>query len=104
MQMEAIVPIFKTLADSHRMKMVKLLGQKESTVTEIKQHLGLSQSATSQHLKLLNDAGLVTIRKYGNFRIYSLRRTVLQEAMNYFDQLWDNDLEQLKNNLENNEK
>lgn len=104
MQTKAIVPIFKTLADGHRMQMVELLGQKNSTVTEIKEHLGLSQSATSQHLKLLSEAGLVSIRKYGNFRIYSLHRAVLQEAMNYFDQLWDTDLLQLKNNLESNDK
>ncbi|MEQ9301930.1 MAG: metalloregulator ArsR/SmtB family transcription factor [Cyclobacteriaceae bacterium] len=99
-----VVPIFKTLADGHRMKMAELLAQNESTVGEIEKQLGLSQSATSQHLKLLSDAGLVSVRKHGNFRIYSLQTSVLQEAMNYFDRLWDDSLLQLKNNLENDEK
>ena len=93
--------IFKVLADGNRRKMVKLLGQKEMTVGELERALRLSQSATSQHLKLLKEAGLVIQRKHGNFRIYALKTTALRKAMSFFDNLWDSGLQQLKQNLEN---
>ncbi len=96
--------IFKALGDGKRMHLVKLLGERECTVGELEKSLKLSQSATSQHLKLLKDAGLVTSRKHGNFRIYRLQKNKLQEAMRFFDQLWDEGLETMKTKLESNEK
>lgn len=96
----AVSSVFKVLADDNRNRMVLLLGEKEQTVGELEKSLGLSQSSTSQHLKILNDAGLVTIRKHGNFRIYSLKKEALKKAMSFFDRLWDEQLNQLKNHLE----
>lgn len=97
------VSIFKALADAKRMQIVTLLGESECTVGELESKLELSQSATSQHLKLLKDAGLVSYRKHGNFRIYKLQKSKLQEAMQFFDQFWDKGLGSLKSKLEGNE-
>lgn len=95
--------IYKVLGDPHRLHMIELLGSNELTVGELEQQVKLSQSATSQHLKLLQEAGLVRFRKKGNFRIYMLRTDSLKKAMRIFDYLWDNDLLILKNKLERNE-
>ncbi len=92
--------VFKVLADVNRSKMVMLLGEKEHTVGTLEKSLGLSQSSTSQHLKILHSAGLVSFRKFGNFRYYSLRSAELKKAMNYFDRLWDDGFELMKSNLE----
>ena len=96
--------IFKALGEGKRMQMVRLLGEREWTVGELEKSLKLSQSATSQHLRLLKDAGLVAFRKHGNFRIYRLQKGKLREAMSFFDQLWDEGLQIMKAKLEQNDK
>ncbi len=96
----AIATIFWALGDPNRFKAVKLLGEKPLTVDELRLKLSISQSSTSQHLKILSEAGLVSFSKHGNFRIYSLRKEELKKAMHFFDHLWDEGLEKLKTNLE----
>lgn len=96
--------IFKVLADDRRRQMLQLLGQQERTVGELEETLDLSQSSTSQHLKLLHQAGLVTFRKHGNFRIYTLQRQRLKDAMSFFDHLWDEGLLRMKQHLEQDEQ
>ena len=103
MNSSTAVTIFKALSDAKRMQMIHLLGERECTVGELEANLQLSQSATSQHLKLLKDAGLVSYRKHGNFRIYKLQKSKLQEVMQFFDQFWDKGLNTLKSKLEENE-
>lgn len=100
----ALENLFAALGDPNRTRMVALLGQKSLTVNELKGHLNISQSSTSQHLKVLLDAGIVAFTKHGNFRIYSLRAQALKEAYQFFDGLWDRDLQQLKTIAEQYEK
>lgn len=95
--------IFFALGDPNRFKAVGLLGEKSLTVDELRTKLDISQSSTSQHLKVLSEAGLVSFTKHGNFRIYSLKKNELKKAMQFFDHLWDEGLEKLKMNLESNE-
>ncbi len=97
----AVEAVFKALGDPYRMKIIALLGEKECTVEQLKEGTGISQSSTSQHLKVLHSANLVAFKKHGNFRIYSLQREQLAKAMRFFDNLWDKDLETLKSKLEN---
>lgn len=93
--------VFGALGDTNRFKIVGLLGQKDYTVAELMDSLKISQSSTSQHLKILYNAGLVSFIKHGNFRIYSLQKEELKKAMHFFDHLWDTGLERMKFNLEN---
>ncbi len=95
---------FGALSDQHRLKMVLLLGERPCTVDELRKKTGISQSSTSQHLKVLSEAGLVNCSKHGNFRIYSLRQGELKKAMQFFDRLWDEGLSNLKSRLENEEQ
>ena len=95
--------LFAALGDTHRAQMVQLLGNKNRTVNELKESLGISQSSTSQHLKVLLEAGVVQFSKQGNFRIYSLKEQALEQAYQFFDGLWDRDLQKLKSIAENNE-
>lgn len=95
-----ISSVFKILADDKRRKMITLLGKQDHTVGELEKSLKLSQSATSQHLKLLHSAGLVSSKKHGNFRIYSLKTAQLKRAMDHFNSLWDTGLGKMKKELE----
>ena len=92
--------IFKALADDRRRSMLLLLGQAQHTVEQLRAKLGISQSSTSQHLKLLLQSGLVSFRKHGNFRVYELRQEELKNAMSFFDGLWDDGLQSMKHQLE----
>lgn len=60
----------KALSDPNRVRVLKLLEHKELCVCEIQALLGLAQSTTSKHMKLLEDAGLVSSRKDGSWLIY----------------------------------
>ncbi len=62
----------KALSDPNRVKMMKILQNRPLCVCEIKEALGIAQSTTSKHLKILEDAGLVRSFKDGLWVNYSL--------------------------------
>jgi ArsR family transcriptional regulator len=62
----------KALSEPNRVKMVKLLQHKVMCVCEIQAALGLAQSTASKHLKILEEAGLITCFKDGLWVNYSL--------------------------------
>lgn len=67
------IPIFTMLQDESRQQILMLLfDYKEMTVSEMTENLELSRPAVSHHMKLLLDAGLVSVKKNGKERIYSL--------------------------------
>jgi len=70
--MRTFVKVMKALSDSNRVKMVKLLQHKVMCVCEIQAALGLAQSTASKHLKILEEAGLISYFKDGLWVNYSL--------------------------------
>jgi ArsR family transcriptional regulator, arsenate/arsenite/antimonite-responsive transcriptional repressor len=70
--MRDFIKVMKALSDSNRVKIVKLLQHKSLCVCEIHTALGLAQPTVSKHLKILEDAGLVTYSKCGLWVNYAL--------------------------------
>jgi ArsR family transcriptional regulator len=70
--MKAFIRTMKALSDPNRVRVLKLLQAGELCVCEIQNVLGLAQSTVSKHMKLLEDAGLVTRKRQGTWIIYSL--------------------------------
>ena len=70
--MRSFIKVMKALSDPNRVKMVKLLQHKVLCVCEIQAALGLAQSTASKHLKILEEAGLITYFKDGLWVNYSL--------------------------------
>lgn len=67
------IPIFSMLQDENRQQILMLLfDHDDMNVTELTDKLSLSRPAVSHHMKLLLDGGLVTVKKNGKERIYSL--------------------------------
>lgn len=67
------IPTFSMLQDENRQQILMLLfDHGQMSVTEITDKLELSRPAVSHHLKLLKDTGLVSVKKDGKERIYSL--------------------------------
>jgi ArsR family transcriptional regulator, arsenate/arsenite/antimonite-responsive transcriptional repressor len=70
--MRDFIRVMKALSDPNRVKIVKLLQHKSMCVCEIHTALGLAQPTVSKHLKILEDAGLVTYSKDGLWVNYAL--------------------------------
>ena len=68
----AIARIFNSLADETRLRIVKLLSKSELTVDELVEQLGLAQSTTSHHLRVLKEVNLIQGQKRGRSIYYSL--------------------------------
>jgi len=64
------IKVMKALADPNRVRMLKLLQQRELCVCELNELFHLSQPTVSKHLKVLEEAELVTFRKQGNWVMY----------------------------------
>ncbi len=72
-QANKAVGLLKALANENRLLILCHLQERELSVGEINDSLGLSQSALSQHLAILRRDGLVTTRKAAQTVFYSLK-------------------------------
>ena len=66
--------LFKAFADQTRLRILGLLSRGELCVCDLMEVLGVPQSKVSQHLASLRSAGLVTARREGKWRHYTLAR------------------------------
>lgn len=76
---------WKAVADDSRRQMRLILKDGEKTPSEIATHFDFTLPALSTHLKVLRDAGLVSERKKGQNRFYSVNRDSMSEMMQFFD-------------------
>ena len=60
------------IADPTRRRIVELLAERDRTAGELVSEFAMSAPAISQHLKVLREAGLVTVRAEGQSRVQSL--------------------------------
>ena len=71
-QMKNFIKVMKALSDPNRLKIVKMLQHKTMCVCEMQAALQISQPAVSKHLRLLEEAGLVSFTKDGLWVDYHL--------------------------------
>jgi DNA-binding transcriptional ArsR family regulator len=83
-----LTALFGALAEPNRRKVLRLVARREHTVGELVAALDARQSAVSQHLKVLRDAGLVEARAQGNRRIYRGRPEGLDPLDAFVRSLW----------------
>lgn len=77
--MDDMTVVLKAVADQTRLKIVNMLLRRNYCVRALARHLGLTESAVSQHLKVLRDAGLLRGKKKGYFMHYDVNRDALHE-------------------------
>lgn len=75
--------VFKALNDATRRDILELLKKKDMTAGEIADHYQFSKPTISHHLDLLKQADLVRTIKQGQFIIYSLNTTVVDEVLKW---------------------
>lgn len=78
---------FKALADPTRRQIIRLLREKDRTAGEIADYFQMSKPSISHHLSALKHAGLVQDERKGQFILYSLDTTVLEEVLGWFLEL-----------------
>jgi ArsR family transcriptional regulator, arsenate/arsenite/antimonite-responsive transcriptional repressor len=81
--------VFKALNDQTRREILRLLKEKDMTAGEIAEAFNITKPSISHHLDILHQAELVAFEKRGQFIIYSLNTTVLDDIINFFITLKD---------------
>ena len=78
--MKEVAELFKVLSVDKRIEIIELLKIVPMSVNSIAESLGVTQSAVSQHLRVLKAAGLVRDERHGYWIYYSLNRDVLEKC------------------------
>ena len=76
--------ILYLLADSTRLRILKILKQGEKNVSKIVEALKLSQPTVSHHLKRLEEAGFVLKRQYKRWVFYQVNKSLLKNFIKSF--------------------
>jgi DNA-binding transcriptional ArsR family regulator len=95
---------FEAIAEPKRREILDLLRAGERPAGDLVEATGLSQPGVSKHLKLLREAGLVSVRPDGQRRLYRLEPhelAVLDEWLSPFRAFWAQRLDALGDHLEN---
>jgi DNA-binding transcriptional ArsR family regulator len=69
---DEVTTLLKSIANRHRLRIIRLLAEKEYSVGELEKIVGLSQSALSQHLARLRRDKMVSTRRNAQTIYYSL--------------------------------
>ena len=89
MDEKEMAQIFKVLSVDTRLNIVKALKQKSLCVNALAARLGVSQSAVSQHLRILKSSGLVADNRAGYFIHYTLNEEKLKEYLKSINKFLD---------------
>lgn len=84
--------LFQTLADPTRLRILEAMRGGECAVGDIVKRVDIQQSGVSRHLRILQEAGLVTMRPDGQRRLYSLREEPFRELEAWiagYRRVWD---------------
>src|ERR1700752_3895625 len=94
----------EALADPTRRAVFERLRRGPLPVGKLAHGLDVSRPAVSQHLRVLEDAGLVRARREGTRRIYSVEIRGLDELRHYLDAFWNDALAAFKREADHEPK
>lgn len=75
---------FKALSDKTRREILKMLNERDMSAGEIAENFSMSKPSISKHLDILREAELISSEKKGQFVIYSINTSVIQEVLGGF--------------------
>jgi DNA-binding transcriptional ArsR family regulator len=85
----------KVIAEPRRQEILRLCWQQECTAGTLAAAFDITFGAVSQHLKVLRDADLVTVRRDGTRRYYRANRTNLGPLADYLESMWARQINRL---------
>jgi DNA-binding transcriptional ArsR family regulator len=95
--------VLEAIVEPTRRRILDAVRTEERSVTELVERLGMSQPGVSRHLRILRDAGLVTVRSDAQRRLYGLRSEPLRELDDWLEPYrteWSTRLDALSRHLE----
>jgi ArsR family transcriptional regulator len=96
---------WKALSDDNRRRILLLLKEKDMiTPTDIADHFDFTLPGVSINLRILKEADLITEKKEGKNRLYSLNRKTTSDLVQFFDDMYDYKLKSLKEYVENKKR
>ena len=98
---------FQVIADPSRRQMLMMLSKDSMTINSIAENFDMSRPAVSKHVKILYNAGFISITGIGRERHCILKQdgfNELQSFLNYFDKFWTNKLSKLQSILNKKSK
>ena len=102
-----ILDVFQVIADPNRRQMMQLLSKDSMTINALANNFDISRPAVSKHLKIMYNAGFISITDIGRERYCTLKQdgfSELQDFINYFDKFWTGRLKKLEAILSNKSK
>lgn len=75
--------VFKALNDATRREILDLLKEKDRSAGEIADAFNISKPSISHHLDILKRADLITSEKNGQFIIYSINTTIMEDVLQW---------------------
>ncbi len=90
---------FQVIADPGRRQMLYLLSKNTLTINTLAENFDMSRPAVSKHVKILCEAGFISVTEVGRERHCALRQEgfrELQRWIDYFDQFWATKLKNLE--------
>jgi DNA-binding transcriptional ArsR family regulator len=103
MSTDQLSAVFGALADPTRRAILASLAGGERTVAELGEPFAISQPAVSKHLRVLEEAGLITRSKRATARLSHLRAAPLEQASTWlmgYREYWEESYERLEELVE----
>jgi len=98
---------FHALSDPSRREILLLLSKEKQSINAIADNFNISRPAVSKHIKVLYEAGFITIREQGRERYCELDPSGFDEIkgwISFFETYWISRLQNLENFLKNKKK
>ena len=95
--------VFQAIADPTRRGILEMLHGREQPVSAVAERFPVTLSAISQHMRVLREAGLVTVRRSGRERLYRLNPAPLRPVFDWVGQygpFWQEKMDALGEYLE----
>jgi DNA-binding transcriptional ArsR family regulator len=90
---------FQVVGDPSRRKMLMLLSDSSLTINNLADNFDMSRPAVSKHVKILHNAGFISIQDIGRERYCTLKKDGFEELqawISYFDEFWASKLKKLE--------
>jgi len=104
---QAQLDAFQVIADPSRRHMMHLLSKDSMTINALAENFNMSRPAVSKHIKIMYNAGFISIQDIGRERHCVLKQEGFNEVqnwINYFDKIWETKLKKLESLLDQKTK
>lgn len=104
---QPVPDVFQAIGDPSRRHILKLLSKESLPINSLVGNFDMSRPAVSKHIKILCDAGFISIEDIGRERYCTLKKegfSELQKWINFFDGFWNEKLKKLEMLLDKKSK